>query len=108
MLKKKYLFIFSLLLLLSSTVMAQVLGPCGSPPKKAAGPPSAPAAPVALMGMHKAMGNMAVKPIPLPGQKAIDFELTAVVGNEIKTIKLSDYSGKWRVLCFYPADFTFV
>ena len=32
----------------------------------------------------------------------------AVVGDEIKSIKLSDYNGKWRVLCFYPADFTFV
>ena len=107
MLKKKYLFIFTLLLLLSTTAMAQVLGPCGSPAKKG-GAAAPPPGPVQVMGMHKPMGQMAVKPIPLPGQQAIDFELTAVVGNEIKTIKLSDYSGKWRVLCFYPADFTFV
>ena len=46
--------------------------------------------------------------VPLPGEPAIDFQLTAVVGNEIKKIKLSDYQGKYRVLCFYPADFTFV
>ena len=44
----------------------------------------------------------------LPGQRAINFELPAVVGSEIKAVKLSDYAGKWRVLCFYPADFTFV
>ena len=27
---------------------------------------------------------------------------------EIKKIKLSDYKGKWVVLAFYPADFTYV
>ena len=46
--------------------------------------------------------------VPLPGEPAIDFQLPAVVGNEIKTVKLSDYQGKYRVLCFFPADFTFV
>ncbi len=44
----------------------------------------------------------------LPGDKAPGFELKAVVGDEIKKIKLSDYKGKWLVLFFYPADFTFV
>ena len=47
-------------------------------------------------------------PVPLPGEHAINFELPAVVGDDIKQIKLSDYSGQWRVVCFYPADFTFV
>ena len=37
-----------------------------------------------------------------------DFELEAFYNNEIKKIKLSDYKGKWVVLIFYPADFTFV
>ncbi|MEK7574187.1 MAG: alkyl hydroperoxide reductase subunit C [Patescibacteria group bacterium] len=37
-----------------------------------------------------------------------DFELDAYQNNEIKKIKLSDYRGKWVVLIFYPADFTFV
>lgn len=37
-----------------------------------------------------------------------DFELEAFQVNEIKKIKLSDYRGKWVVLVFYPADFTFV
>ncbi len=46
--------------------------------------------------------------VPLPGERAIDFELTAVVGDEIKKVKLSDYQGMYRILCFYPADFTFV
>ncbi|HID02876.1 MAG TPA: redoxin domain-containing protein, partial [Desulfobacterales bacterium] len=27
---------------------------------------------------------------------------------EFINIKLSDYLGKWVLLCFYPGDFTFV
>ncbi len=43
------------------------------------------------------------------GRKAPDFEATAFVADEeFKSIKLSDYKGKWIVLCFYPGDFTFV
>lgn len=42
------------------------------------------------------------------GQNAPDFTATAVVDQEFKTIKLSDYRGKYVVLFFYPLDFTFV
>jgi peroxiredoxin (alkyl hydroperoxide reductase subunit C) len=43
------------------------------------------------------------------GQEAIDFEASAyVAGAGFKPITLSDYRGKWIVLCFYPGDFTFV
>ena len=42
------------------------------------------------------------------GQKAPDFESSAFYKGEFKNIKLSDYLGKWVVLCFYPGDFTFV
>ncbi|PSB00670.1 peroxiredoxin [Merismopedia glauca] len=42
------------------------------------------------------------------GQTAPDFMATAVVDQEFKTIKLSDYRGKYVVLFFYPLDFTFV
>ena len=31
-----------------------------------------------------------------------------LVGTEFKTIKLSEYLGRWVVLFFYPLDFTFV
>jgi peroxiredoxin (alkyl hydroperoxide reductase subunit C) len=37
-----------------------------------------------------------------------EFEVDAFLNNDIKKIKLSDYKGKWVVLIFYPADFTFV
>lgn len=43
------------------------------------------------------------------GGQAIDFEANAFVeGKGFQPVKLSDYKGKWIVLCFYPGDFTFV
>ena len=43
------------------------------------------------------------------GTEAPDFEANAFVAGEgFETIRLSDYKGKWIVLCFYPGDFTFV
>ncbi len=42
------------------------------------------------------------------GKEAPDFEAGAFVDGGFQNIKLSDYRGKWVVLCFYPGDFTFV
>ena len=42
------------------------------------------------------------------GKPAPDFEASAFVDGGFKNVKLSDYQGKWVVLCFYPGDFTFV
>jgi len=42
------------------------------------------------------------------GKPAPDFEASAYLDGGFKNIKLSDYKGKWVVLCFYPGDFTFV
>ena len=42
------------------------------------------------------------------GKPAPDFEVSAFYEGGFKNIKLSDYKGKWVVLCFYPGDFTFV
>lgn len=39
---------------------------------------------------------------------APEFTAQAVVNGEFKTIKLSQYRGKYVVLFFYPLDFTFV
>jgi alkyl hydroperoxide reductase subunit AhpC len=41
-------------------------------------------------------------------KEAPDFTATAVVNEDFKTVKLSDYRGKYVVLFFYPLDFTFV
>ncbi len=42
------------------------------------------------------------------GKPAPDFELSAFFEGGFKNVKLSDYKGKWIVVCFYPGDFTFV
>jgi len=42
------------------------------------------------------------------GKEIMDFELDAFHNEETKKIKLSNYKGKWLVLIFYPADFTFI
>ena len=42
------------------------------------------------------------------GETIPDFTLKAFHNNELKDITLSEAKGKWLVLFFYPADFTFV
>lgn len=42
------------------------------------------------------------------GQKAPDFTAPAYQQGRFINVNLSDYLGKWVVLCFYPGDFTFV
>jgi len=42
------------------------------------------------------------------GKQAPDFEASAFINGGFKNITLSEYKGKWVVLCFYPGDFTFV
>jgi len=47
--------------------------------------------------------------MPTIGQPAPQFKAPAVVdGGEFKEISLDDFKGKWKVLFFYPLDFTFV
>lgn len=42
------------------------------------------------------------------GKKAPDFSAPAFLQGKFVSIKLSEYLGKWTLLCFYPGDFTFV
>ena len=42
------------------------------------------------------------------GQKVSDFEVDAYHNDDVKKLKISDCKGKWLVLFFYPADFTFI
>ena len=43
------------------------------------------------------------------GQKAPDFTAPGFHnGAFVNDVKLSDYLGRWVLLCFYPGDFTFV
>lgn len=41
-------------------------------------------------------------------EKIPEFSAKAFHENKIKEIKLSQYQGKWVVVFFYPADFTFI
>lgn len=42
------------------------------------------------------------------GDTIPDMEFEVFHKNEIKKMKFSDFKGKWLILLFYPADFTFV
>lgn len=98
---KSTVFVLALFLLVSApfAVNAQVLGSCGSADE------NEPNAAIEKAAPAKAQQ---VQSVLRPGDRAVNFDLTAVVGDEIKKVKLSDYNGKWRIVCFYPADFTFV
>ncbi len=41
-------------------------------------------------------------------QLAPDFEGTAYFEGKVTKVKLSDFRGKWVLVCFYPGDFTYV
>ena len=41
-------------------------------------------------------------------QKAPEFNLEVFHNNDSKKINLNEFKGKWVILAFYPADFTFV
>ncbi|PIY48632.1 MAG: peroxiredoxin, partial [Armatimonadetes bacterium CG_4_10_14_3_um_filter_59_10] len=49
-----------------------------------------------------------LNPPTLIGRKLEDLEFDIFHKNEIKKVKFEDYKGKWLILFFYPADFTFV
>ncbi len=42
------------------------------------------------------------------GKQAPDFTAPAYHQGKFVSVKLSEYLGKWVLLCFYPGDFTFV
>lgn len=54
--------------------------------------------------------NDATLAFPLVGKTLPDFELESYfpVGNKMSKLRLGSFKGKWLVILFYPADFTFV
>lgn len=75
--------------------------------KPAAGPLTPKA--VAAEAPSISAGIGLILPLARVGKEAPDFEASAYIpGVGFKNVKLSDYRGKWVVLCFYPGDFTFV
>ena len=55
-------------------------------------------------------GNTIQEELPMiqVGKKAPDFTAPGYHKGAFVNIKLSEYLGKWVLLCFYPGDFTFV
>jgi len=75
--------------------------------KPAKGPVQvAPAVTADLSGQNEGKGGN--KLMAKVGKPAPDFEANAFMNGGFSNIKLSDFKGKWLVLCFYPGDFTFV
>jgi hypothetical protein len=85
-------------------VTEKALDKCVSPAK---GSIPAPAAAAGLSAPQPSAQEER-KMIAKVGKPAPDFEAAAHVNGGFQNIKLSDYRGKWVVLCFYPGDFTFV
>mgnify|MGYP000934307110 CR=1 FL=1 len=48
------------------------------------------------------------EPMIAVGKPAPDFTAPAFFEGKFVSVRLSEYLGKWVVLCFYPGDFTFV
>jgi len=49
-----------------------------------------------------------MRPMIKVGKPAPDFSASAFYKGKFVNVSLSEYRGKWVVLCFYPGDFTFV
>lgn len=83
--------------------MAELKPGCVSPAKGpiVATEPAPDESPTPHQEARPRMGVMVGKPAP-------DFEANGYQDGTFHTFKLSDYRGKWVVLCFYPGDFTFV
>jgi len=54
------------------------------------------------------MAEQTLLPVPVIGQPVPDLAFDIFQNEEIRRVNLSDYQGKWLVLFFYPADFTFI
>ena len=52
--------------------------------------------------------NKEKSPMIQVGKKAPDFAAPGYHKGKFISAKLSEYLGKWVLLCFYPGDFTFV
>ena len=82
--------------------MAEAKDSCVKPAKGPILPPEAIEA--ALEWSPRAKGG--IEDARKSGKTSPDFEASAYTDGGFKNIKLSDYKGKWVVLCFYtPEDF---
>jgi len=73
---------------------------CQRPPIKKPGSETAPIAESNIKEAKQAVVKV--------GKPAPDFTAPAYHNGKFMNIGLSEYKGKWVLLCFYPGDFTFV
>ena len=73
---------------------------CQRPPIKKPIMEDAPARPI----LKKEVNNQMIK----VGKPAPDFTAPGYYNGRFMNFSLSEYKGKWVLLCFYPGDFTFV
>ena len=59
-------------------------------------------------GFEKANEKKEVLNMIHVGKAAPDFTAPGYQKGTFLNVKLSEYLGKWVLLCFYPGDFTFV
>ena len=70
--------------------------------------PTTEAAPAAASEGPEPVEGKVTMDVARVGKKAPDFSGMAFLDGAYKQVKLSDYAGKWVMICFYPGDFTFV
>ena len=73
---------------------------CQRPPIKKPVPEIAPTAESNIKEAKQAMVKV--------GKSAPDFTAPGYFDGKFMNFNLSEYKGKWVLLCFYPGDFTFV
>jgi peroxiredoxin (alkyl hydroperoxide reductase subunit C) len=81
----------------------QPLG-CARVSGSVAGAPASQTQPPSELKPNQEVTQMSVR----VGQKAPDFTAPAYYRGSFTNVKLSQFAGKWVLLCFYPGDFTFV
>jgi len=73
---------------------------CQRPPIKKPTPETAPTTETDVKEAKQAMVKV--------GKPAPDFTAAGFYNGKFANFNLSEYKGKWVLLCFYPGDFTFV
>jgi len=66
--------------------------------------PAAPATPTPVSADQRRESSVTAR----VGGKAPEFSAPAYYQGGFTTVNLSDFDDKWRLVCFYPGDFTFV
>ncbi|GAV24971.1 peroxiredoxin [Carboxydothermus islandicus] len=70
--------------------------------------PEKPSVPVVELTSEVTLKKEGEKSMVKVGKPAPDFTAPGFYQGKFMNFKLSEFRGKWVLLCFYPGDFTFV